>query len=136
VDHSPPVGFLERLGELGGEVDNLTDGQQIAGGGDLQRLALDVLHDDERAAVVVADLVDLADVRMVERRGGQRFAPQALARDQVLFVVRMEPLNRDATFEPEVVREKNLPHPAGTERGVDAVAASEQMGHPRSVFVD
>ena len=100
VDHSPPVGFLERLGELVGEVDDLADGQQIAAGGDLQRLALDVLHDDERAAVGVADLVDLADVRMVERRGGERFAPQALARDEVLFVVGMEPLDRDASFEP------------------------------------
>ena len=132
VDHSPAVGFLERLGELGGEVHDLADGQQLAAGGDLQRLALDVLHDDERAAVGVADLVDLADERMVKRRGGERFAPQALTRDEVLLVVRMEPLDRDAPFEPDVVGEKDLPHPAGAERGVDAVPAGKQIGHLRS----
>ena len=58
MDHPSPVGGLERLGELVGDVDNLADGQQLATGGDLQRLALDVLHDDERAAVGVANLVE------------------------------------------------------------------------------
>ena len=92
MDDTPPVSFFKRLGKLVGNVDNLPDGQQLAAGGDLQRLPLDILHDDERAAVSVADLVDLADVRMVERRGGQRLAAQALPRDEVLFVIRMEPL--------------------------------------------
>jgi hypothetical protein len=69
---------------------------------------------------------------MVERRGGKRFAPQALARDRVLFLVRMEPLDRDAPFEPEVVGEKDLPHPTSAQRGVDAVPASEQIGHRQS----
>ena len=104
-------------------------GSRFAAGGDLQRLALDVLHDDERAAVGVADLENLADERMVERRGGERFAPQALACDEVLFVVRMEPLDRDAPFELGVLGEKDLAHAAGAERGVDAVPAGEQIGH-------
>jgi hypothetical protein len=47
-------------------------------------------------------------------------------------VIRVEPLDRDATFEPEVVGEKDLAHPAGTERGVDAVAAGKQIAHPRA----
>ena len=42
---------------------------------------------------------------------------------------RMEPLDRDAPLEARVVSEKHLPHPAGTEQGVDAVAAGEQIGH-------
>ena len=38
----------------------------------LQRLALEQLHRDERPAVVVADVVNGADVRVVQRRGGAR----------------------------------------------------------------
>ena len=53
-------------------------------------------------------------------------------RDEILFVVRMEPLDRDATFEPRVVSEKDLTHAASAERGVDAVTAGEQIGHRRS----
>jgi hypothetical protein len=66
------------------------------------------------------------------RACGERFAPQALARDEVLFVVRLEPLDRDAPFEPQIVGEKNLTHPAGAKRGVDAVPAGEQLSHRRS----
>jgi hypothetical protein len=108
------------------------DRQQSTSGSDKQRLALDVLHDDERAAVSVADLEDLADERMVERRGGQRFPAQALAGNEILFVVGMEPLDRHAPFEPEVVGQKNLAHPAGAERGFDAIPAGEESRHRRS----
>jgi hypothetical protein len=83
------------LGEFMSDVDDLANGHQLAADGDLQRLALHVLHDNECPTVGVGDFVDFADVRMVERRGGERFAPRALARDEVLFVVGMEPL--DAT---------------------------------------
>ena len=45
-----------------------------------QRLALEQLHGDEQAAGVFADLVDLADVGMVDAGRRARFTPQALAR--------------------------------------------------------
>ena len=45
-----------------------------------ERLALEQLHRDEQLAAVLADLVDLADVRMIDARGGARLAPEALAR--------------------------------------------------------
>ena len=45
-----------------------------------QRLALEQLHGDEQLAVVLADLVELADVRVVDARRGPRLAPEALAR--------------------------------------------------------
>jgi len=43
----------------------------------MQRLARDVLHDDEEAAIGVADLEDLADEGMVERGGGERLAAKS-----------------------------------------------------------
>ena len=43
-----------------------------------QRLAFQVLHHQEVDAVLVADVVQRADVRMVQRGDGLRFALEAL----------------------------------------------------------
>ena len=40
----------------------------------LQGHAVEKLHGDERSAIVLADFVDGADVRMVQGGGGARFA--------------------------------------------------------------
>jgi hypothetical protein len=40
--------------------------------------------------------------------------------------------DRDATFELDVVGEKDLPHPTGAERGVDTVPAGKQISHRQS----
>ena len=45
-----------------------------AGDAMLQRYAVQKLHDDEGLAVCVVDFVDGADVGMIQRRGGLRFA--------------------------------------------------------------
>ena len=44
-----------------------------------QRPAFDVLHGDEWQAAVIANLVDGADVTMVQRRGGARLAQERFA---------------------------------------------------------
>ena len=41
-----------------------------------ERAPFDVLHDDVRLAFEFADLVNRADIRMIELRGALRFAPQ------------------------------------------------------------
>ncbi len=51
----------------------------------LQRFSLNVFHDEEVAAVLVPDVVDRADMRMVERGDGTRFALEA---KPVLWIVR------------------------------------------------
>ena len=117
---------VERLGQLVRDVDHLAHGQQRAARGGVQRLALDVLHHDEHAAVGVADLVDLADEGMIERGGGQRLAAQPLARHRVGLDRGRQHLHGDAALEPRVFGEKHLAHAAGAERREDAVAAGEQ----------
>ena len=43
-----------------------------------ERLAVDVLHDDEGGVVLLAPVVDRDDVRVVQAGGGLRLAPEAL----------------------------------------------------------
>src|SRR5262249_41356029 len=46
----------------------------------LQRLPLEILHGDEGLAFVLTDLVNRADVGMIECRGGTRFTSKAFQR--------------------------------------------------------
>ena len=92
VDHQ--VGRLDvamddalamRVGQAGAELldplQPLGDRQRRLAPDDLaQRLAVDVLHRDERQAVVLVDVEDGDDVGMTERAGRLRLAREALAR--------------------------------------------------------
>ena len=74
----------QRGQDLEADRDGLGDVQRSAPQLLGQRLALEQLHGDEQAAGVFADLVDLADVRMVDARRCPRFTPQPLARRLVV----------------------------------------------------
>jgi hypothetical protein len=79
-----------------------------------QRLALEQLHGDEQRARILADLVDLADVRMVDARRRPRLAPEALARGLVARR-RRHRLQRNRALEPFVARRIDDAHPAFAE---------------------
>ena len=68
----------------------------------LQRLALDVLHDQ----VIRADIIKLADVGMIQRRDGSGLAFKALAE---LF---LRELNGDDAAQARVAGLVHLPHAA------------------------
>ena len=76
---------VQRVGDLEPEVEYRVQAQRAGGEPILQRRALEILHDDERPLVLLTDVVDRADVRMVERRGGPRFSLKA---DQGLGIIR------------------------------------------------
>ena len=86
-------------------------------------LAVDVLHDDEDAAVLFADFVNGADIGMVERGGGLGLVDQPLPG----LIIAVPPLGQhlDGHFAPEcaVFREKDLSHAAGAELPKDSVMA-------------
>ena len=80
-DDPLPMRLVERVGNLGRRSSALPRcGTGPFSGGPLgEGFALQIRHDDEVRAVGVADVVDAADVRMVERRDGSRLAVEPLA---------------------------------------------------------
>ena len=76
------VGFVQRLQRLEhalAERQRLDERHRAALEALRQGLAFEQLHGDEELARVLADLVDLAHVRVVHAGGGAGFAPEALA---------------------------------------------------------
>ena len=88
-----------------------------------QALAVEVLHDDEDAAVFFADFVDRADIGMLERGSGLGLVNQPLPGLITTGPALGQHLDGHFPAECAVFREKDLSHPAGAELPEDSVMA-------------
>jgi hypothetical protein len=122
---------VERAGHLHRQVDGLRDGDRAGLQQLLDALALAQLHHDERLAVVLLDVVDDADVRVVERGGELGLAVEARERRGLGRQPRRQELERDVAAELHVVRAVHDAHAAGAQLGLDAIARDGLADHRR-----
>jgi len=78
----------------------------------LEGLALEQFHGDEGLAVVLVDLVNRADIGMVEGGGGARFALKPLQCLAITGEFRWQEFQRDAASQLAVLGLENHTHPA------------------------
>ena len=82
VNDPGTVGGHERLGELGAEPGHFGRGKRV--GPDVaKRLPVDVLDDQEIAPVLLVEIEDCGDIRVVQARKSLRFAAEARPRQLV-----------------------------------------------------
>ena len=113
VDEAPRVGRGERPGDGRADARDLARRQRAAPAQDGREvLAVDQLHDDVRAARVLAVVVDGDDVRVAERRRRLGLLPEARRELRVAQVLGAQELERDVATEPGVVRAVDRRHPA------------------------
>src|SRR5690242_15462380 len=62
------MGGVQRVRHLNGQLNELLDRNRLASDLMLQSMAFQEFHDDERLAVMLGDLVNRADVGMIESR--------------------------------------------------------------------
>jgi hypothetical protein len=117
-----------RIGDLATERDDLIPGQGAARDCGVEGRALDVLHGDKHLVVVLADVVDDADVGVAEGRGGSRFVQEAGAG---LRVGGLEHLQRDVPAQSRVGGAVDDAHAAGAELLGDLVRAEAGAGSHR-----
>ena len=96
-----------------------------------ERLTVDVFHDDERDVLLVADVMDRADIRMAELRDGPRLTLAARAPRGVVHHAGRQHLDRDVAVQPRIVRPVDLAHPAGAEQAHDFVGTKSRAGTNR-----
>ena len=97
-----------------------------------KRLAIEELHGDERLALVLSDLVDRADVRVVERRCRLGFAPEAFQGLLVAGHVFGKELQSDETMEGRVLSFIDHAHAAAAQFLDDAVMRDGLTDHGAS----
>ena len=113
------------VGDLRPVADDTLPRQAIRGGELAQGVPLDMLHDDEDLALMLADLMDRADVRGVQRGGSAGFLEEA---GGCIVGLLGEDLQRHVPAELRIVGAVDLPHAALADQGDDLVGAEARAG--------
>src|SRR5262245_66200765 len=95
MDNAGSMRSRKRVGDRDGKLERLREPQAVTGSQPVQRRAGHMLHDDEVAAVVRADVEDGDDVGMVERAGRLRFLYEPLPAFGIGDLLRRQDFDRD-----------------------------------------
>ena len=112
---------VEAVGDLNADLQELRNFDGLSVDAVFERLALEQLHGDERTAFEFADIVNGADVGMIERGRGARFAAETLDGLSVLGDVVGKEFQRDTAAEARVLGFVDHAHSAAAQFFQDAV---------------
>ena len=134
VHHAVAVGEAEGGGDVGGDLGRPAGVQRAVGADDLREAAaLDVLHDDEVGAALLAPVVDGHDVGVVQVGRGLGLAAEALDERRVLGVLGEQHLDRHRPVEQQVAGQVDVGHAAAGQLAMQLVAIVEDgralVGH-------
>jgi len=94
-----------------------------------ERFTIDEFHSDERMAILLADVIDRANARMVESGCGSRLAPQSLERLRLLCQCFGEKFQGYGPVQPAIVGFVYDTHPSGAELLYDAIMRDGLTNH-------
>ena len=123
--HDPAaVQRLQGAEDAEGDLQGLGQGNGLAGDPLRQRLAGEQLHHQIELASIFGELVDVADVGVVDAGGGARLAEEALPQPRVVGRL-ADALDGDRAVQSVVMRCVHHAHPALTQLASDAVATDD-----------
>jgi hypothetical protein len=120
---------VQRISDLYAEVHDLVD---LEGPGEqaiVQRLSLQPLHHDEWLAIVFTDVVDGADVGVIQGRCRARFDAKALDRLSIACQLFRDELESYSSAEALIVGAIHHAHSAGTELRSDPIVRNSSTDH-------
>ena len=142
MDDARAMRRVERVADLDRDPQRLAGGSGPARQTLGQRLAFEILQHQKANRVTseagsgrgpaLADVVERADVRMIERRDRARFALEAVAELRIGRELRRQNFDRDRAIEARVARPIDFAHAArANERDdfIDAKLRSSRQGH-------
>jgi hypothetical protein len=113
--------FIERIGNLRTELQDLLKRQRTLLKALEESLAFDTLHDEKVHTVLLANVVERANVRMVETGDGFGFALEALLTYGIGRKMWRKNLDRYNALQPRIPCAIHLTHPARTDRLQDLI---------------
>ena len=119
---------FERIGDLNAEIEKLLGLECPALDAMLESLALEQLHGDEWLAVVLADLVNRADVRMIQAGCRTRLALESFQRLPVFRHRFRQEFQRDRAPQFGVFRLEDHTHPAAAKLFDDSIVRDFRTG--------
>ncbi len=120
---------VQRIGNLDRQVEKQLALERLASDLVFQSHAIEKLHGDERASFVIADLVDGADVGMVQRRGGARLAAKTFERLRILRDFVRQEFERDEASKVGVLGLVHHTHSTAAQLADDAVVRDRRVNH-------
>ncbi len=115
------MGFVQRVGNLDCKLQHLFRRQWTLLQTLRERLALQILHHQKISSILMAGVVERADVWMIQAGDGLCFAVEALAQIGAVGKVGGENLDGDDAIEACVPGAIHLSHSARTDGGEDFV---------------
>ena len=115
------VRSIERVGDFDGESEEVFDIHGAAVDAVLERLPIKEFHGDEGVAILLADIVNRADVGMVQGRGGLRFTLESRESLRIAGDILRQKFQRDEALEARVFGLVNDTHASAAELFDDAV---------------
>src|SRR5438445_3350683 len=129
--HALAVGLVQRVGNLDGVMQDLIERQWTFLQPLRQRLALQVFHYEEIDSVLMAYVVENANMRMVQAGNGLCFTLEALAQFGSIGKVIREDFASDNAIQTRVAGAVDLAHPASANTGENFVRAQTFAGKDR-----
>ena len=121
MNDAAAVGFFEGVRDFDGDFYGFISGERLACEASVERLAFEVLHDEEVDSILRADVVKDADVRMLQAGNGFGFAIETGAQFGVGAEVRRKNFDGNDALETSVAGFVDLSHAAGADGGLDFV---------------
>ena len=128
MDDAVLVRSVEGLGDLRRDVERLSKRHRAARQALGQRLTGEMFHDEVGRAVVAADVVERADVRVRERGDGAGLPLEAGAAVRIGAQFGREDLDGDRAVEAGVAGLVDLTHAAGADSRLDLVGSEASPG--------
>ena len=114
---------LESVSERDAQIEQRTDVERTAGETCGERFALESFHDEKGPVLELANVVDGADVRMIQGGDGLRLALETRDREIIGALADRQNLDGNITPQPGVVGEIHLAHAACAQQPLNLVRA-------------
>ena len=129
VHHALGMRRIQRVRRLDGQIQQFVELERCTVDPFLESLAFQVLHHQERPALVAVDIVERADVRMVQRGDGARLALKALHCRPVRGHGLRQKLHRHRAPQARILGLINDAHAAATQHREDPVVRNRLTDH-------